>query len=253
MNDQAGGAHDRVALDVSVCVPVYRAHPRPNLASLADTMESALDGLRGELVVALNGVTIEESRAPEWAQTVDLGVNRGVSPGWNAAAEVASGNVLVFANDDVLLGARSLRVMHDVLLAREEAGIVGVVGTRWDLRAPKHLEYLDLSGTATGSVHACDVVAGFLFAMRRNVWQALGGFDEAYAPCSLEDVDACTAVRKQLGLECYAITGVEYEHEFGISVTSPWKRIRHNGRSELLRSVHMRNLRHFRRKWRELV
>ncbi|HXA55542.1 MAG TPA: glycosyltransferase [Solirubrobacteraceae bacterium] len=240
-------------VDVSVCVPVYRAHAEPNLATVAATMGRALGGLRGELIVALNGVSTSAAGAPEWARTVDLGINRGVAPGWNAAAAAASGAVLVFANDDLALGEGSLRLMHDALLAHPEAGVVGPDGTRWDLRVPKHLERLDLSGLAPGELRSCDVVAGYLFAARREVFDAVGGFDEAYAPCSMEEVDFCTTVRKRLGLECCAIAGVRSDHEYQISIASPWRRIRHNGRAELLRSVHVRNRRHFKRKWRGVV
>lgn len=240
-------------VDVSVCVPVYREHAEPNLAALAGTMERALDGLRGELVVALNGVSEAEAGVPSWGRSVDLGMNRGVSPGWNAAAAQAHGNVLVFCNDDVLLGQRALRLMHDALMSHPEAGVVGPDGTRWDLSVPKHLEWLDLSGRAPGELEACDVVSGFLFAVRREVLEAVGGFDEAYAPCSMEEVDFCTDVRKRLGLECYAVAGVETEHEYGISVSRPWTRIRHSGRTEFLRSIHVRNVRHFRSKWQGVL
>jgi GT2 family glycosyltransferase len=240
-------------IDVSVCVPVYRVHAEPNLATLADTMERALDGLRGELVVALNGISEAEAGVPPWARSIDLGVNRGVSPGWNAAAANARGAVLVFANDDVLLGPRALRLMHDVLTSHAEAGVVGPIGTRWDLSVPKHLEWLDQSDRAPGEVEACDVVSGFLFAVRSEVLEAVGGFDEAYAPCSMEEVDFCTDVRKRLGLECYAVAGIETEHEYGISVSRPWTRVRHSGRTEFLRSIHIRNVRHFRSKWQGVV
>jgi GT2 family glycosyltransferase len=236
-------------IDVSVCTPVYRAQAEPNVASLGANMEQALGGLRGELVVALNGISGVDAGVPSWARSVDLGVNRGVSPGWNAAAAAARGSVLVFANDDVLLGPRSLKLMHDVLTTLAQAGVVGPDGTLWDLGVPKHLERLDLSTLSAGELKACDVVSGFLFAVRREVFDAVGGFDEAYAPCSYEEVDFCTDVRKRLGLECYAVAGVETEHEYGISVSNPWKRIRYNGRAELLRSIHIRNQRYFRRKW----
>jgi GT2 family glycosyltransferase len=240
-------------LAVSVCVPVYRAHAEPNLTTLAETMTPALDGLRGELVIALNGISAADALVPPDARSVDLGQNRGVSPGWNAAAEQSHGEVLVFSNDDVLLGSRALALMHEVLTQHEEAGVVGPDGTLWDLSAPKHFERLDLSGRPAGELLECDVVSGYLFAVRRTVWQSLGGFDEAYAPCSYEEVDFCTDVRQRLGLKCFAVAGIEVEHEYGISVSNPWKRIRHNGRAELLRSIHVRNERYFRQKWREAL
>ncbi len=156
-------------VEVSVCVPVYRAHGEPNLATLDATIAPALDGLSGELVVALNGISADDALVPRTATAVDLGENRGVSPGWNAAASAARGRVLVFANDDVLLGPLALAMMHEVLTTRPEAGVVGPDGTLWDLSAPKHLERLDLSGLQAGELRACDVVSGYLFAVRREV------------------------------------------------------------------------------------
>jgi GT2 family glycosyltransferase len=241
------------AVDVSVCVPVYRAHSEPDISTVGRTMKRALDGLCGELVVALNGVPATALALPADARVVDLGVNRGVSPGWNASAAQAQGEVVVFCNDDVALGPRSLRLLHDVLTSHEEAGVVGPDGTMWDLTVPKHIEWVDMAGREPGEVEPCDVVAGFLFALRRETWQALGGFDEAYAPCSMEDVDLCTDVRKRLGLQCYAVAGIETEHEYGISVTPAWRRISHNGRTEFLRTIHVRNVRHFKRKWKDVL
>jgi GT2 family glycosyltransferase len=240
-------------IDISVCVPVYRAHAEPNIATVGSSMERALDGLAGELVVALNGISAKQAGLPEWATVVDLGVNRGVAPGWNAAAAASRGAVLVFANDDLSFGPRSLAMLRTALLERPEAGIVSPAGARWDLRVPKHLELVDLEDLAPGEVRECDAVGGFLFALRREVFAAAGGFDEAYAPCSMEEIDLCTTITHRLGLKCYAVAGVEVEHEYGISVANPWKRIRHNGRSELLRSIHVRNVRHYRRKWRAVL
>ena len=158
----------------------------------------------------------------------------------------------MFCNDDVVLGPGSLRLLHDALVEHEEAGVVGPDGTLWDLDRAR--------STSSGSTSSGGPPARWRRARSSRatcsrcgpqVWEALGGFDEAYAPCSWEEVDLCTDARLRLGLQCYAVAGVEVEHEYGISVTRPWKRIRHNGRSEFLRSIHVRNERHFRRKWRE--
>ena len=239
---------DRVHL--SVCVPVYRVHAAPNLGTLGASLPAAAGDLRSELVVALNGISAAHAGVPEGASTVDLGVNRGVSPGWNAAADVARGDVLVFCNDDVLLGPGSLELLYRTLVERPEAGVVGPVGTRWDLERAEHQSWLDLFGRAAGDVECCEVISGFLFATRRETWRDAGGFDEAYAPASWEEVDFCTAVRTHLGLRCYAVAGVEHKHEFGISRHAPpWRRVHFDGRAESLRSIHRRNGRRFRSKW----
>jgi GT2 family glycosyltransferase len=236
--------------EVSVCVAVYRRHDPPNLATLAAGLPAALDGLSGELVVTLNGISPDEAGVPAGVRTVSLPVNRGVAPGWNAAAAQARGATLVFANDDVELGAGSLRALHDALTTHADAGVVGPVGTHWDIAQGRHLEWLDLDGLAPGEVRECEVVSGFLFATRRETFDAANGFDEAYAPFSYEEVDFCTTVRLDLGLRCYAVAGVPQSHEFEVTrAWRPWRRIRFDGRSESMRSIDRRNRRHFLEKW----
>jgi hypothetical protein len=52
------------------------------------------------------------------------------------------------------------------------------------------------------------------------------------------------------GLRCYAVAGVEHEHEFGVSRPAPpWRRARWDGRSQSVWWIHRRNRRHFLRKW----
>ena len=198
----------------------------------------------------MNGVSAAALGLRETTRRVDLGVNRGVAPGWNAAARIATGDVLVFANDDVVLGPGSLALLHDTLARHTEAGVVGPLGSNWDIAAARHLGWVDPQGLATGAIERCDVVSGFLFAARSETFATLGGFDEYYAPCSFEEVDLCTAARARLGLGCFAVAGVHFEHTWGISAHAPpWRRVRFNGRSETLRSIHRRNRRHFLAKW----
>jgi hypothetical protein len=67
-------------------------------------MLDALGSLRGELIVALNGVSAEEAGVPNDASVVAFDVNRGVPAAWNAAARLARAPVLCVVNDDVILG-----------------------------------------------------------------------------------------------------------------------------------------------------
>jgi GT2 family glycosyltransferase len=233
---------------ISVCVAVYRAHEAPNLAGIAAALPGALDGRDGQLVVALNGVRADAAGVPEDALSVDLRVNRGVAPGWNAAARASEGDVLVFCNDDVELGAGSVARLADVLHANEDAGVVGPVGSRWDVASGRHLAWVHADDT-DGELAACEVVSGFMFACRRSTWEAADAFDEYYAPASWEEVDFCTAVRAG-GKRCYAVAGVRCTHEWGVSRRQPpWARARWDGRSESWRSIHRRNRAHFLAKW----
>jgi GT2 family glycosyltransferase len=232
-------------MDLSVCVPVYRAHEAPNLATLAAALPAALGARSGELVVTLNGIGAEQAGVPASARTVALPENRGVAPGWNAAARAAAGDVLVFANDDVVPGAEALERLASALEQLPEAGVVGPVGARWNRGTWRHEATVE---PAEGAA-ACDAVSGFLFATRRSTWDAVGGFDESYAPASWEEIDFNMAVQA-LGLRSYAVAGVDAPHEWGISARqAPWKTVRWGGRRELLWSIHRRNRRHFLSKW----
>ena len=91
-------------MDLSVCVPVYKAHEPPNVASLAAALPAASGSLEGELVVALNGIDACAASVPSEVRSVALDTNRGVAPGWNAAAHMAAGDVLVFANTATITG-----------------------------------------------------------------------------------------------------------------------------------------------------
>ncbi len=233
---------------VSVCVAVYRVHGPPDVAGVGAALPRAL-AEPGELVVALNGVDARAAGVPAGARAADLGVNRGVAPGWNAAARVASGEVLVFCNDDVELGPDSLTTLVGALRAHPDAGVVGAAGSRWDLTSGEHGPWFDLDGRPAGAVVECEATCGYLFACRRCTWEAVGGFDERYAPASWEEIDFCTAVRAT-GARCYAVAGVEYRHEWGVSRRQmPWARARWEGRSETWRSIHRRNRARFLAKW----
>src|SRR4051794_8594340 len=218
-------------MDVSVCVPAYKPHDEPNLATLADDLPAALAGVDGELVVVLNGISAEEARAPRDVVLVEQRVNRGVPAGWNLGAAAARGDVLVFANDDLELGPGSLRVLAEALAAHPEAGVAGPVGARWDVQSGQHIDFVSHDGLGRGEVREVDAVSGFLFATPRSVFEEIGGFDEAYTPASFEEVDYCTAVRLQLGLKAYIVGGVEHGHEWGISAKAkPWRRVSFDGR-----------------------
>jgi GT2 family glycosyltransferase len=186
---------------------------------------------------------------PEGAEVVSFPMNRGVSIAWNAAAARATGSVLCFVNDDVLLGNGSLRLLHAALERLPDAGVVGPVGTDWDIDAASHQRYLSTDDLEPGEARECNVVSGFLFATPAEDHAAVGGFDEAFTPCGFEEVDYCTAVRRRLGRRCYVVAGVEHAHEFGISARRPWTRVRHNGKSETIGRIHRRNRRHFLEKW----
>lgn len=235
--------------DISVCVAVYRRHRAPNLASLAASLPAAACGRSWELVVTLNGLDARDAGLPRGAHVVAFPENRGVPIAWNAAASKATGRLLCIVNDDVSLGPSALAMLADALDAYPRAGVVGPVGTMWDLVAGRHQSYVDTSALVPGQVAACDVLSGFMLMTPAEVFQAVDGFDEALTPCGFEEVDYCTAVRRRAGREALVVAGVPVEHKFGISARRGSKRISYMGRSERLDAVASRNRAHFVSKW----
>jgi hypothetical protein len=242
-------ARDSSAPDISVCVAVYKRHSEPNLGSLVASLPGALGHLKAELIVALNGVTAAEAGIPAGSACVAFDVNRGVPVAWNAAARRARAPVLCVVNDDVVLGRDSLLLLHRALTREPAAGVVGPVGTRWDITRAQHLSRLSLEQLSPGELRECEVVSGFLFATPKRVFDDIGGFEEAYTPCGFEEVDYCTAVRLRGGLSCFAVAGIEFTHVFAVSAARPWHRVHFEGRSESIRSISRRNRRHFLAKW----
>jgi GT2 family glycosyltransferase len=228
---------------------VYKRHREPNLRSLAASLNDSLGPLTGELVVALNGISPSDAGVPTGTQTVAFDVNRGVPVAWNAAARLARGSVLCFANDDVILGVRSLHMLYRALYAEPTAGVVGPVGTDWDIAHARHVSYLELTGLAPGDMRECNVVSGFLFATPKHAFDEVGGFEEAYSPCGFEEVDYCTSIRENAGLRCFAVAGVEFTHKFAVSASRSWRRIHYEGRSESIGSISRRNRNYFLAKW----
>src|SRR5207237_7905602 len=84
--------------------PPYQAKPMNVFTLLGSLSASKLADL--EVVVVCNGNDpVLESKLrsdPRIDVLVTPGVNLGVAAGWKAAADVASGNVLIIANEDVV-------------------------------------------------------------------------------------------------------------------------------------------------------
>lgn len=164
-------------------------------------LERCLSALVGELsdedelLLVDNAIAHSSERLPALPSRVTVigdGTNRGFAGGCNFAAEHAKGEVLVFVNSDAIVRPGSLEALV-AAAAEEGAGIAGgclrladepdkvnsvgnplqFLGVTWagacGEPASQHLQRTRVA-----------VATGGFFALRREVWEDLGGFDPLY-------------------------------------------------------------------------
>ena len=167
----------------------------------ADMTRRCLDSVRAtapdaELVVIDNGST----------EPIDGAVcpprNLGFAAGCNLGADLALGDVVVFLNNDTVCHQGWLEALlapfDDPSVAitgatlRYPSGAVQAAGITIDFDRPWGHEAAN-ADLPPGDV---DGVTGACLAIRRDVFTAVGGFDEGYWN-GYEDVDLCLKVRSR--------------------------------------------------------
>lgn len=177
--------------------------PEPHLADCLRALVADA-GPADEILLVDNGIAADLPQALTSAPVRRLGTgeNTGFTGGCRAAAEAAGGEVLVFVNSDAVVRPGAL----DVLVRAARDGGTGVVGGCLRLAdqpdlvnsAGNPLHYLGVTWAGHCGEPAVDhqragevaVATGGLCALRREVWDELGGFDEAYFAYH-EDTDLC--------------------------------------------------------------
>ena len=168
--------------------------------------------------------------------------NTGVPRGWNLGAHMAEGEYLCFVNDDVEVGPQAIERLVEVL-NQPGVGEVGPAGTGWYKKTP---------GPHVGmeKIEPADNISGFLFLVKREVYDQVGGFDDAYTPALMEEIDFSFAVRDQ-GLSCLVVPGLDIQHHHIGGASSTNKPFVCLGREYWREEVTARNQEYFEQKWQK--
>lgn len=226
----AARAHSAIFAPPQIPVPVLPSMPRvsaiiPTKYRL-DLLEKCLEGLAErtgypelEVVVVNNGSS--DSRFPAViaaaSRYLDLKVIEDLGPFnfsrlVNGGARETSGEILLLLNDDVTaiapgwlhrmahsaisdaVGAVGVRLLYpngSIQHAGVAMGIAGVCGHRWRGLAgadAERIPYIVAPGERMAVTGAC-------LAVRRTVFEEVGGFDEQNFPVAFNDIDFCLRVR----------------------------------------------------------
>ena len=132
----------------------------------------------------------------------NLGFGKAVNQGW----EAAEGDILATINNDTVPGARWLELLVDTL-KDERIGLTGKFGGFLD--GGYKCMYIE-----PHYAREVDYIEGSCLAMRRDVYEAVGGFRDMFSPAYCEDTDLSIRVhRKNYRVVCRP--DIEFQHMGG--------------------------------------
>lgn len=163
--------------------------------------------------------------------------NLGFAGNCNAAARRANGDILFFVNQDCYAVPNLSENWDSAILKAFEDETVGIVGARllfpdgrvqsagglFDARGtPYHRCFLWRSRDHREISTARDVswVTGAALAIRRELFERVGGYDSDYANGYFEDVDLCLKAR-ELGYKIWYEPGCTLVHSVGSTGGNP--------------------------------
>ena len=228
------------------CSTIVLNFNTPELA--IDAVKSALTGagtLEHEVIVVDNGSAdhsierLRQALPPHLYPNVELigcETNHGFSKGNNIGAEASKGEVLIFLNSDAIVRSNAIERLYHFVQENPRIGIAGPLVLNLDgseqpstssmltpLRILRH--NIPLWSLLKGKdrrqdyvpqrTEPVDFMSGCAMAVRREVFDKIGRWDETYFMYA-EDRELCYAA-KQAGYENYFVREASIAHHGGAS------------------------------------
>lgn len=195
----------------TVVIPVWNQWQMTQ--ACLETLRPTL-GVHDEVVVVDNGsedFTPTGLKQFPWVKVITNEVNQGFAIACNQGAAIAKNDVVVFLNNDTLLPAKWL----DGLLWPFEDSTVFATGPRSNfVSGPQMVEEANYAAGSMselrkfakkwreehrGQTQETTRLVGFCLAVRRDILEQVGGFDEGFETGGAEDDDLCLRLVKAGG------------------------------------------------------
>lgn len=151
-----------------------------------------------EIIIVNNGSQPETKKYLDGLKHIKVihwKTNLGVSKAWNAGLKLATRDVLCVLNNDVVVQPLGIQRL---VAAATEIGLAAVEGACINL----DFNY----SHSTNNESEADFLGGYCLVYRRDVWDAVGEFDEFFSPAYGEDSDWCLRA-KQTGYKWKIVPG----------------------------------------------
>jgi len=194
---------------------------------------------------------VEESTRRPNLRVILNDVNRGFGAACNQAFAESAGEILCFLNNDTVVTRGWLSAMVHTLVSSQEVGLVGPSSNGVANEARVESGYTSLDGLHEwagdfvwrhdGESFSIPMLALYCAALRREVWEDVGGLDERFEIGMFEDDDFSRRIRRA-GYDIRCLRGVWVHHfqeaSFGALPKEEYARI------------YEANRRRFREKWK---
>ena len=216
---------------VSIIIPIFNKALYTYNCLL--TVQDRDPHITKEVIIINNASTDETTALLEQLQgafkIINNIENKGFVNACRQGAEVASGEFILFLNNDTQVMPGWLSNLVKIMDTHPEVGITGskLIYPDGRLQEAGGIIFNDASGWNYGRLQdptdpkfnrnrPVDYCSGASLMIRKTLWEQLGGFDERYAPAYYEDTDLCFAIR-QAGYQVFYCHDSEVIHHEGIT------------------------------------
>lgn len=214
-----------------VSVVVLTFNSAEHILACLDSLSQACEQVPGAEVIVVDNASSDEtcSLVRRYGRRVRLVINRdnlGCAGGNNIGWRAARGEIVVFVNPDVVVTPGWL---EQLLRPFGEDPHLGIAGSKLYYPGGRTIQHMGGILYPNGMVDHwgkgeedwgqyddlsdVDYVTGAAMAVRRELLEQLGGFDEDYYPAYFEETDLCWRARRKGWAVRVVPEAVAYHHE----------------------------------------